>query len=172
MWACLCLHAQWRRFWHRLLHWRYFFVFAKIFYFVVSLADWKTVPNFSWWPKTWVSIGLRFIPLISTLFNWFLACVLDLKATQCPEACWHVGLLPICLLGRWRWKLVWGWAICCILTAFDFPFILTTDHLKWFSNDQKCNIDLYSLVNYCVSQSEWQEVYSVLWNERNIIESA
>lgn len=30
-------------------------------------------------------------------------------------------LLSSCLLDRWRLKLVWGQAICCILAAFDFP---------------------------------------------------
>jgi hypothetical protein len=79
-----------------------------------------------------------------------------------PEGGRREGFLPTRLLDRWRWKLVWGQAICSVLTAFDFPLILTTHHLKWFSNDQKCNIDLYSLVDYCVSQSKWQEVYSVL----------
>lgn len=55
--------------------------------------------------------------------------------------------------------MVWGQAICSILTAFDFLLIPTTDHLKWFGNDQKCNIDLYSLVDYCVTWYKLQEVH-------------
>lgn len=53
-------------------------------------------------PKFALARGLEVIPLISTLFNWFLACALDLKPAQCPEARWRAGLLPTCLLGRWR----------------------------------------------------------------------
>lgn len=144
----------------------------------MSLADWRTVPNWSWCSKTQVSTGWRsrsYSPYFTTVFNWFLVCALDLEPGKCPEARWRVDLLPTCLLGRWRWKLVWGWAICHILTAFDFPLILTTDHLKWFSNDQSAVLTFIpggllcftvQMTGSLFSPAEWVQRYWVslaLW---------